>query len=95
MCTGVHVPACTPHRGHVGKDKNMEIVKPEVAAAELGKTAETIRVMMSNNEFSPPIGEVKTKNRRGEPLKRKTYWIYREWLDRYKAGAGSVEVNHV
>lgn len=62
----------------------MEVVKPEVAAMELGKTTETIRVMMANGEFSPPIGEVKTKDRNGKPLKRKTYWIYREWLDAYK-----------
>ena len=69
----------------------MEVVKPEVAAAELGKTAETVRVMMANNEFTPPIGEVKKKNRKGEPLQRKTYWIYREWLERYKAGCGIKE----
>ena len=64
----------------------MLTVKPEVAAAELGKTAETVRVMMANGEFVPPIGEVKTKDKKGRTLKRKTYWIYREWLDRYKEG---------
>ena len=64
----------------------MQVVKPEVAARELGKNIETIRVMMLNGEFVPPIGEVKTKDKNGRPLKRKTYWIYREWLDRYKQG---------
>ena len=64
----------------------MQVVKPAIAAEELGKTAETIRVMMANGEFIPLIGEVKTKDKRGKPLKKKTYWIYREWLDRYKAG---------
>ena len=65
----------------------MKVVKPEVAALELGKTTETIRVMMANGEFNPPIGEVKTKDKRGRPLKRKSYWIYQEWLDEYKKGA--------
>ena len=67
----------------------MEIIRPEVAALELGKTAETIRVMMANGEFVPPIGEVKFRDKRGKPLKRKTYWIYREWLDRYKKGVSN------
>lgn len=64
----------------------MQVIKMAEAAAELGKTTETIRVMMANGEFSPPIGEVKTKDKKGRPLKKKTYWVYREWLDRYKAG---------
>lgn len=62
----------------------MEIIKPETAASELGLTTETIRVMMANNEFSPPIGAVKTMGKNGKPLSRKSYWIYREWLDKYK-----------
>lgn len=66
--------------------KPLEVIKPEVAARELGKTTETIRGMMVNGEFTPPIGEVKTKDKKGRPLKRYTYWIYREWLDRYKQG---------
>lgn len=63
----------------------MQVIKLAVAAAELGKTVETIRIMMLNGEFNPPIGEVKTKDKKGKPLKRNSYWIYREWLDRYKA----------
>jgi len=70
----------------------MEVVKPEVAARELGRTTETIRVMMANGEFQPPIGEVKTKDKAGKPLKRKTYWIYREWLNRYKKGGNGSDV---
>ena len=62
----------------------MDIIKPETAASELGLTTETIRVMMANGEFTPTIGAVKTKGKNGKPLTRKSYWIYREWLDKYK-----------
>ena len=68
----------------------MQILKPEEAGLELGKTAETVRVMMANGEFVPPIGEVKTRDKRGKPLKKKSYWVYREWLDRYIAGQQSI-----
>ena len=61
----------------------MKVLKMNEVAEELGKTAETVRVMMANGEFVPPIGEVKTKDKRGKPLKKKSYWVYREWLDRY------------
>lgn len=67
----------------------MQTVKIETAAIELGKTAETVRIMMANDEFKPAIGEVKSKDKRGRPLKRKSYWVYREWLDQYKKGIGN------
>ena len=66
----------------------MKVLKMNEVAEELGKTAETVRVMMANGEFVPPIGEVKTKDKRGKPLKKKSYWVYREWLDRYIAQNG-------
>lgn len=64
---------------------NMERVDPKVAAAELHMDIISLHHLMRQQRL--PIGVAVKK----EGRQRWSYYIYRNLLDKYKAGGGDVE----